>query len=669
MERSSGFRVIPFRLKLTLAISGIVVALLGTLFFVIQRNIETEFRRLVTRQLEQTERFVSEKMGDRRAQLFSSAVTAAHERLIHDLISDTSLSPATRQDILADEVQPGLMGVDLVAITDPDGNVLAQELPATGEPQPVVGAVTSEPWFADLLAGADVAGHVFVGGQYHQIVGVPVFLAEEMIGAVLVGKTLEGANLIEIKESTDADVVVLADGRVAVSTIWTWSNDEETLESYLQAFSAWLPSALARTAGGADRATELDLLGERFLARIEDDPDDFVPPYVVVQSLDRRLAFLDDLELTTIGIGVLGVGIGIAMGFGLALAVSRPIQVLRLATREVERENLDHRVDIRTRDEFAQLGNAFNDMISGLAEKQRIRSALDKSVSPEVAEHILSSEANLGGERRRTTILFSDMRAFSTLAEALDPTELIELLNGYFTRINGCIRSHHGVTDKFIGDAVMALFGAPIPRAEHALDAIRAGLDMLGVLEVFNREVALPRFETRLRIGVGINTGDVVAGLVGSADRLAYTCVGDDVNLASRLEGLTERYGADLVIGESTFRELQQASPDALREIPVRELDRVRAKGKRADVAIYEVLRRGETARELQPQLDLFAEALRCLRAADFEGAILHLGSVLSAAPRDEAARIMLERCEKYAADPELYERDHDGGVRVLTTK
>jgi adenylate cyclase len=191
---------------------------------------------------------------------------------------------------------------------------------------------------------------------------------------------------------------------------------------------------------------------------------------------------------------------------------------------------------------------------------------------------------------------------------------------------------------------------------------------MLGTLQAFNREVA-SGYGCQLDIGVGINSGDVVAGLVGSEDRQAYTAVGDDVNLASRLEGLSKLYGAKIIVSGATLAEIRATAPDALSDLATRELDRVRVKGRRSAVSIYEVLLRHESPSELAPQLDLFDKARACMLEADFDTARIHAESVLTAWPHDLVARSLLVRCEVYARDPGLFEREYEAGVRILTAK
>jgi adenylate cyclase len=230
-------------------------------------------------------------------------------------------------------------------------------------------------------------------------------------------------------------------------------------------------------------------------------------------------------------------------------------------------------VEVSQRDELGLLASSFNDMMKGLSERDRVRDLLGKVVSPEVAEELLSRGIELGGEERRVSVLFSDVRGFTSLSERKTPAELVDLLNAHLTRVSAIVERHGGVVDKYIGDAVMAVFGAPLARDDDAVRAVRAALEL----------AALPASDSgALVIGVGVNTDVVVAGNMGSRTRLNYTVIGDGVNLASRLEGLTKRYGVGAIVSEST----RDACPD----LAFRELDRVRVKGKTQPVRIFEPL-------------------------------------------------------------------------------
>jgi adenylate cyclase len=245
--------------------------------------------------------------------------------------------------------------------------------------------------------------------------------------------------------------------------------------------------------------------------------------------------------------------------------------------REVLRGNLGHRVGVARRDEVGFLASAFNEMAGGLEERARIRDVMDKVVSPEVAHELLARGVALGGELRNVSVLFADVRGFTTLAERTSPEELLEVLNSYLAAMTGAVERERGIVDKYIGDEIMAVFGAPLDVSDHAERAVAAALGMLAAVAALNtaRRPAAP-----LRIGIGIATGEVVAGNVGSPDRLNYTVLGDTVNLASRLQGLTKTYGVPLLVTEETWRAAGQGG---------RCLGEANVRGRDAAVRVYTV--------------------------------------------------------------------------------
>ena len=235
--------------------------------------------------------------------------------------------------------------------------------------------------------------------------------------------------------------------------------------------------------------------------------------------------------------------------------------------------------------------NAFDQMISDLSEKERIRNLLGRVVSKEVADELLNSTLELGGEEKEVTILFSDIRRFTNVCEGESPKRILELLNVYLTEVATIIEHNHGVVDKFIGDAVMALFGAPIHSEHSPNHAVQAALAMTEMLKDLNHRFVEMNYEA-IDIGIGINTGVVVAGNMGSKTRMNYTVIGDNVNLSSRLEGLTKYYGLQILVGEAT--------KEKTTGIPYQYVDCVRVKGKQEAVTIYEPLLQPLDSKELQ---------------------------------------------------------------------
>ena len=245
----------------------------------------------------------------------------------------------------------------------------------------------------------------------------------------------------------------------------------------------------------------------------------------------------------------------------------------------------------------------------------------------------------LGGERREITILFSDIRGFTSLSERLPPERLGELLNEYLGAMTDIVFRHQGLLDKYIGDAVMAFWGAPVPSPDDAARCCEAALDMVAALAILNarwRQAGPPLLE----IGVGINTGEAVVGNFGSAARFSYTAVGDQVNLASRLEGVNKDYGTSVLVSESTRR----AAGD---EFVCREIDQVRVKGREQPVLVYELLGRtaDDTDGVLARRAHGFEAALAAYRQGAFDAALTAIDDLLREHPDDRAALALRARC------------------------
>ncbi len=292
--------------------------------------------------------------------------------------------------------------------------------------------------------------------------------------------------------------------------------------------------------------------------------------------------------------------------------------------------------------------------------KRQITGLFGQYVPGEVVEEMAKNpeRVSMEGESREMTILFSDVRGFTSISESLDPRQLSMLMNEFLTPLSRVVYKHRGTIDKYMGDCIMAFWGAPLADKDHARNAILSGIEMQETLKALQS-----RFKERgwpeIQVGVGINTGRVIVGNMGSEIRVAYTVMGDEVNLASRLEGITKQYGVGIIVGENT-RNLAN-------EFLYRELDHVRVKGKDKPVAIYEpVALIGEAGRALHDEVKLFHEMRRLYRRQDWEQAELQLMNLQRMSPDSALYRLYAERVVYFRKNPPSEDWD---GVFVFHTK
>ncbi len=302
-------------------------------------------------------------------------------------------------------------------------------------------------------------------------------------------------------------------------------------------------------------------------------------------------------------------------------------------------------------------------VLEDITQEKRMKTTMSRYLTPHVAEQVmaLGEDALMVGERKEVTILFSDIRGYTTLTENLGAAEVVLLLNQYFETMVEAVFNHEGTLDKFIGDALMAVFGAPLPLTEnHAWRAVQSALDMRRRLEEFNQRRII-QAQPQIRIGIGISSGDVVSGNIGSRKRMDYTVIGDGVNLSSRLEAVTKDYGCDIVLSEFTY----QLCSD---RIWVRQLDKIRVKGKHQAVNIYELI--GDRTTELDANTQEFLFHYATGRAAylsrNFSQAIACFESAKSIQPQDQAVDIHLERARNYQQTPPPESWD---GIWTMLTK
>ena len=278
-------------------------------------------------------------------------------------------------------------------------------------------------------------------------------------------------------------------------------------------------------------------------------------------------------------------------------------------------------------------------------EKRWLRQAFKRYISPVLVESIIAhpERLELGGEEVEATVIFADLEGFTSLSEGMPPHDLVLLLNAYFTPMTRIILAHQGTMDKYIGDAIMALWGAPVHLPGHARLACEAALEMQAAMSSLQQEWQAQGWPP-LKARLGIHSGPVIAGNIGSRELFNYTAIGDTVNLASRLEGVNKVYGTSILLSDSTCRQVKEA-------MLVREVDLIQVKGREQPVAIYELLGRREQG--IRPEwLEIFAAGREAYQRREWDEAQGHFQAVLRLKPEDRVAAVFLARCRHFQEQP-----------------
>lgn len=290
-------------------------------------------------------------------------------------------------------------------------------------------------------------------------------------------------------------------------------------------------------------------------------------------------------------------------------------------------------------------------------ERKFIQGAFGHYVNKTVVDQILKDPKmlELGGAKREVTAFFSDIAGFTSISEKMEPGQLVNFLNRYLDDMTTVILNQHGTLDKYEGDAIMAFWGAPIPATDHAKNACLAALENQKKLAEFRQECEKQGLPS-IHIRIGINSGDVIAGNMGSETRFDYTIMGDNVNLASRLESINKQYGTEVMISEMTYEQIKE-------DFVCRELDQIRVKGKDQPVRVYELIgKKGEVESGKESIIKLFAEALDLYRKKDFNTAM----QKFSAVPNDPPSQVFVDRCAEFIKNPPAANWD---GVYTFTVK
>jgi class 3 adenylate cyclase len=351
--------------------------------------------------------------------------------------------------------------------------------------------------------------------------------------------------------------------------------------------------------------------------------------------------------------------LGLTVSIMISTNITRPVRRLLEGIRAVQAGQLNRSIDITTRDEIGQLTAAFNRMVEQLRRNERVRETFGKYIDPKIVEWLIERPALSGveGNRRVMTMLFCDMKGFTSLSEGVTPQGLVKLMNHYLSTMSAPIRMHKGIIDKYIGDSIMAYWGPPFTEdADQARLACLAAIDMLG--RVASMRAALPellgvRFiPNECDIRIGIATGEVLVGSIGSELMMSYTVMGDTVNLASRLEMANKIYGSHSLVSEATIAAAGSA-------IEAREIDRLVVVGQTVAQTVFEIIgREGELNEKQLTMRSWYLEGLTAYRARNWDEARRAFQSALEVVPGDGPSMTLLRRIETFEVNPPAEEWD-----------
>ncbi len=554
-----------------------------------------------------------------------------------------SNDPATIFDAALNVLDRSLDNADMLMIVDLDYKVIIDT--------EIQGSDSLAGQWLDLVTRADASEEGFadaitvIDGAPFQLIVLPLYLPRQ-VAWIIGGFVLDQEFAVQVSETVVSEVSILRQSAASGLQLVASSLESSQREKLVDQISV--------SAEFLDTLQTIDFGDEVYTSLVRplfSSEDSDLQVFAVIQrSYDENSENVILFQRLLIELYAVVIVLSLIAVFALARSITNPLASLASAVQKIEKGNYDLRVDVNSRDEIGHLAAMVNSMAKGLIEKEKVRDLLGKVVSKQIAEQLLSHPIELGGEEKVVTVLFSDIRGFTTYCEGLPPKQVLEELNRVLSTISNIIESHSGVVDKFQGDAVMALFGAPITGEDDANNAMKATLEIVKALE---------SVDSRLSACVGINTGLVVAGNLGSDNRLNYSVIGDAVNLCARLESLTRLYNVPNIVSHAS----SLAAPNFV----YKELDSVCVAGKKQSVVIYELLgERGLVSEHILNEAKDFAEALRAYRAKDWPLAEHLFSQLHSSCDNKVLHQMFLNRIQdfKLAAPPENWD-----GVFVFGSK
>jgi len=605
----------------------LLIPVLGGIFFYVNRNNTEYTEETINSYLE-----LGARVFDFTRLQHIDTLSAITTSLTWDFGFRTAYAardPGTLFDAAMNVLERSQGSTDMLMIVDLDYNVLI-------DTQTQGFALVEGEW-RQLLDEADASDDgvadmiITVAGQPFQLIALPLYLPRQ-VAWTIGGFALDSEFVNVVKETIVSEVSLVRrqPGEPMSVIASTLPVDRQVMLAQQLNLSPDLFSQLQLINFDNEEYTTL-------LRRLYGESGDDLQVMAVIQrSYDENNANVVQFRRLLIQFYLIVFVVSLLAVLLLARSITNPLSKLAHVVKRIQEGDYDRVVAINSRDEIGELAESVNSMAKGLAEKEKVRDLLGKVVSHQIAEQLLNNPVELGGEERVVTILFSDIRGFTTYCEGLPPQQVLKELNKVLSRISNIIEAHAGVVDKYNGDAVMALFGAPVQGEQDASNAMAASLEIIA---------AMTEIESSLGACVGINTGLVVAGNLGSSNRLNYSVIGDTVNLAARLEGLTRYYNVSNIVSA--------ASKAAAPEFHYRELDLVRVAGKTEAVQIFELLAHaGELSDAQKEETELFAQALADYRAQKWDAAVSGFSNLQGKCDNAQLVQLYLDRIAQFRITP-----------------
>ncbi|MEE9328191.1 MAG: adenylate/guanylate cyclase domain-containing protein [Cocleimonas sp.] len=600
------FGLRSFRSELLLLIIGLFALVLAAVFFAVNQANQSNARSHLEEALSITTFAFQRDLAARDNVLIEkgrllSADFAFKEAVITD-DHDTILSVLENHRMR--------VGASVMMLATMDGRVIADTLhPKLAESLWTLSSLQAS---AEQTDTGEANGIQLLDGKPYQLVILPLFTPEPTAW-IAIGFEVKDAFSKKLAEQTHSQVSLLYSHDFTDYNDAAWLTLSSTLDvSDQKDLLFHLQERGKSNLAPSKDVEDVDLGGDPYLSRILMIQGSGEGHTIAVLQRSLNKVLEPFMKLRNIMLGLFGLGLMFAVIsiFYIARSLSRPLESLTQTVKKIDEGDYQQTDILCRKDEIGTLSSAVNRMSKGLKERDQVRNLLGKVVSPEIATELLSKKIDLGGENREATILFSDIRKFTGFCEKSEPKEILNLLNRYLGGMTKAIESHKGVIDKYIGDAIMALFGVPVELDNAPEQSINAALAMVKALGALNNELEKEALNP-IHMGIGINTDMVVAGNMGSVNRLNYTVIGDGVNVASRLEGLTKYFGVSIIVSESTA----MACPDIL----FRDLGSVQVKGKKQGIRIYEPLDLTELSEKEQDLLEQHNLGIKYFRQQDWQ--------------------------------------------------